>query len=673
MEHSDFAQTGQKVGLVMASVVAPSTLAPSLSRRSWQDQGLITGLATGAHYLLAVTSQDVIDVVARAAAGAASAWTIFPDDWSTERRDAAAALGCELATAPLGLGLAAYLDRRGVRTARQGLARQLAWRLGATALSGTVLIGATAGMRRLDRALGAHGRLAALPLSIPVGLATSAVIERVRGAGSDGELQPLGPAGLVDPDDAVDAVDDVPTARGLAAGGAVLAILYGAAWGERWTAQQVRRLAPGAAPGTGLGWQLASHAAFVAAGGAVLNALWTRAMQRVEAVTTTVDPWMQAAPGVWTDPLVSGDPASLVSWDSLGREGRRHVVAMVRPARVADPPPLPDGTVPGDLSIATVMGEPARAHPVQVFVGLDSAATPTERVELAIAEMDRTEAWSRSLLMLVSPTGTGYVNYVATAATQYLTRGDVASVTMQYSKRPSPLSLGKVRDAREQNRLLWLRILQRVRDMAPDERPEVVLFGESLGAHTSQDVLLGWGTLGPQALGIDRALWIGTPGGSKWMHEVTGAPRPDVDPSLVTVVNDHEQLMALGEEARSRLRYVLLSHDNDGVTKFGLDLLNRRPTWLGPDRPLREDVPGRAPRGIPAGMRWRPVTTFVQTLVDMKNAQVPGPFRAWAHDYRADLPEFIRDVYGLTCTDEQMQAIQEAVRRREAYRERAFS
>jgi len=277
------------------------------------------------------------------------------------------------------------------------------------------------------------------------------------------------------------------------------------------------------------------------------------------------------------------------------------------------------------------------------------------------------------MLMLVSPTGTGYVNYVAIAAAQYLTRGDVASVTMQYSKRPSPLSLGKVRDAREQNRLLWLHILQRVRAMAPDERPEVVLFGESLGAHTSQDVLLGWGTLGPQALGIDRALWIGTPGASKWMHEVTGAPRPDVDASLVTVVNDHEQLVALGQETRDRLRYVLLSHDNDGVTKFGPDLLNRRPAWLGPDRPRREDVPMRSPRGIPAGMRWRPVTTFFQTLIDMKNAQVPGSFRAWAHDYRADLPEFIRDVYDLECTDEQMQAIQDAVRVREELREGVFA
>ena len=122
----------------------------------------------------------------------------------------------------------------------------------------------------------------------------------------------------------------------------------------------------------------------------------------------------------------------------------------------------------------------------------------------------------------------GYVDYVAVAAAQYLARGDVATVTLQYSRRPSPLSLRKIAIAREQNRLLWLSILERLRER-PGRGREVVLFGESLGAHTSQDVFLHWGTLGPQALGVDRALWIGTPYASKWMHQVTGADRLDVD------------------------------------------------------------------------------------------------------------------------------------------------
>ena len=69
---------------------------------------------------------------------------------------------------------------------------------------------------------------------------------------------------------------------------------------------------------------------------------------------------------------------------------------------------------------------------------------------------------------------------------------------------------------------------------------------------------------------------------------------------------------------------MLLSHDNDGVTKFGPSLINRRPAWLGPHRPRELQIAGRSPRGIPSSMKWRMVTTFYQILIDMKNAQIPG-------------------------------------------------
>ena len=256
---------------------------------------------------------------------------------------------------------------------------------------------------------------------------------------------------------------------------------------------------------------------------------------------------------------------------------------------------------------------------------------------------------------------------------QYLTRGDVATVTLQYSKRPSPLSLGKVSVARTQNRLLWLRIVERLRSMDPDRRPKIVLFGESLGAHTSQDVFLGWGTIAPVSLGIDSALWIGTPATSEWSREVVDGDRPDVDPDLVAVVNDHEQYHRLAAQRRERIRYVLVSHDNDGVTRFGPDLLVRRPSWLAHDDAPDATAPGRSPRGTPPAMRWRPVTTFFQMLIDMKNAQLPGAYRAWGHDYRPDLPEFIRDVYDLGCSPDQLERITAAVQEREVNRERLFT
>jgi uncharacterized membrane protein len=160
---------------------------------------------------------------------------------------------------------------------------------------------------------------------------------------------------------------------------------------------------------------------------------------------------------------------------------------------------------------------------------------------------------------------------------------------------------------------------------------------------------------------------------SKWRDEVTGAPRPDVDQDLVAVVNDYEQFCERSPEARRKVRFILVSHDNDGVTKFDPDLLMRRPAWLGGQRPAVEEIPGRSPRGTPPAMRWRPVTTFFQTLIDMKNAQIPGAYRAWAHDYRADLPEFVRDAFDLHCTPEQLERIKAAVQEREEYRESLFT
>jgi uncharacterized membrane protein len=118
---------------------------------------------------------------------------------------------------------------------------------------------------------------------------------------------------------------------------------------------------------------------------------------------------------------------------------------------------------------------------------------------------------------------------------------------------------------------------------------------------------------------------------------------------------------------------VLLNHDNDGVTKFGLDLLWTPPRWLAARRPRPEPNAVGSPRGIPPGMRWRPITTFFQSLVDMKNAQIPGPYRAWAHDYRADLPRFVSAVYGLPATPEQLARIETALPLRESVREQLFA
>src|SRR3954469_24679335 len=57
--------TAPDVGLVVAAAMAPGTFAPSLSSRTALDQGLVTGLATGLHFLLAAGAQDALVATAR--------------------------------------------------------------------------------------------------------------------------------------------------------------------------------------------------------------------------------------------------------------------------------------------------------------------------------------------------------------------------------------------------------------------------------------------------------------------------------------------------------------------------------------------------------------------------------------------------------------------------------
>ena len=69
-------------------------------------------------------------------------------------------------------------------------------------------------------------------------------------------------------------------------------------------------------------------------------------------------------------------------------------------------------------------------------------------------------------------------------------------------------------------------------------------------------------------------------------------------------------------------------------------------------------------------MRWMPITTFFQVLVDMKNSAnvVPGVFAATGHDYRADLLPFFRAVLGIKVTDDQMQRLAAWLEQREVVR-----
>lgn len=159
-------ERGQQVGITVAAGVAPTTFAGSLSERSWLDQGLVTGLSTGTQYLVTVTAQDALDLAARGLAGSFA----MSSRWSDDRRATVAATVCQGLVVPLGFGVAAWLDRSGPLTSRRALLRQATWRIGLTGLAGSLLGMGTVATRSLDEAVGAGGRIAAIPLGGSTGL-----------------------------------------------------------------------------------------------------------------------------------------------------------------------------------------------------------------------------------------------------------------------------------------------------------------------------------------------------------------------------------------------------------------------------------------------------------------------------------------------------------------------
>ena len=340
-------------------------------------------------------------------------------------------------------------------------------------------------------------------------------------------------------------------------------------------------------------------------------------------------------------PLVSGSEQSLLPFADLGQQGRRYVTDVVTPELIKE-----------------VMGEEAVAHPIRTYVGFDSEPLyPTGRAELALAELARTGAFDRSHLLLVSPTGTGWVDHTLIEAAEFLTRGDIATCCVQYGRYPSFLSVQKVALGRSQFRLLLWGVKQRLEERPPDRRPRVLVFGESLGAWTSSDVVMFQGVEGFDHYGIDRALWVGLPWLAKWSRSgMTRGSSTLVPEGTVAVFDRHEQFEELSEEQRAGLRAVVVSHDNDPIAVLGPELLIQRPTWL---------ADGQRGRGVPDSMHWRPLITFVQTAMDAANAMVsvPGEFGSFGHDYRADMVRFVRDAYTLpAASDAQVASIEEVLR-----------
>jgi uncharacterized membrane protein len=276
--------------------------------------------------------------------------------------------------------------------------------------------------------------------------------------------------------------------------------------------------------------------------------------------------------------------------------------------------------------------------------------------------MERLGAFDRSYLLLVSPTGTGWVDHTVVESAEILSRGDIATACIQYGRAPSFLEVQGVSLGRAQFRQLLWGVKQRLRAMAPENRPKVLIFGESLGAWSASDVIMHQGISGFDHYGIHRALWFGLPGLARWSKTGMREGRnPLTPPGSVMAFDRFEQYQALSPDERAKLRAVIVDHDNDPISQMSLRMAVKRPPWLD----------GERGRGVPESMEWTPVITFSQVAVDAMNAMVviPGQFKSFGHDYRADTARFVGAGFDLPETSEaQMTALDRTLVRRELER-----
>ncbi|OEV30760.1 hypothetical protein AN219_08990 [Streptomyces nanshensis] len=301
--------------------------------------------------------------------------------------------------------------------------------------------------------------------------------------------------------------------------------------------------------------------------------------------------------------FVSGSPRSLISWRELGYEGRNFT-----------------GSTPSARRIREVTHRPAE-DPVRVYVGRRAfeglgragAEAYEAGAELAVAELERAGGFDREVLAVAGTTGMGWVNSTDAEPLEYLHGGDTAIVAMQYSYLPSWLSFVVDKEqAGRANRALMKAVRARWLEEPAGSRPELVVFGESLGAYGIEAAFDGPDDLLSK---VDGAVLAGSPGFSPVRREITahrdaGSPvwRPQYEQGR------HFRFAQWPAKDLARPpgpwrgpRVVYLQNASDPIVWWSWDLALERPRWLSP--PLGPDITEE--------VGWFPFVTFWQTTVDL--------------------------------------------------------
>lgn len=321
-----------------------------------------------------------------------------------------------------------------------------------------------------------------------------------------------------------------------------------------------------------------------------------------------------------TSELVSGGPGSLVHFDDLGFQGRTFV-----------------GETPTVDDIREFDDSVEPMQPIRAYVGLESAGTVEERVQLAVDELRRTGAFDRQVLVVATPTGTGWINPNAARTLEYMYHGDTAIVGVQYSFLPSWVASVVGPDSAP---ILGVALFEAVHaawsELPEDSRPALVAFGESLGSFAGEHAFSSDDGVAASLESIvartDAALFVGPTRGNpiygplvdqrdsgspSWKPELAAVPN-------LRVANTSDDITADATDW-PQPRVLYLHHPGDAVGTWEPANAWRSPGWA--DDPTPYDILGAA--------RWTPLVSVTQEVFDLMNGFSASP--GFGHDYRNHL------------------------------------
>lgn len=340
-----------------------------------------------------------------------------------------------------------------------------------------------------------------------------------------------------------------------------------------------------------------------------------------------------------TSPLRSGSPDSLEPWDTLGRQGQ---------AVVSDGPTAAD--------ISRVTGRPAM-EPIRVYAGLSPDRDFVAEANGVLAELLRTHAFERKVLSIQFGTGSGWLEEWSVASVEYLTNGDCATASMQYSYLGSVGAFLLDRNSpREGSSALFRVIHDYWASLDPHHRPKLYVGGVSLGSYGGQAAFASAEQMSQE---VDGAVWVGTPGFTPIWRSLTDSRRrgsPEITPVIDNgavfrfLTNpseiDHDHWgTPYGPWKGPRIAYV--QHASDPVVWWSPSLIWAEPDWI------RE----RAGDDVNPNISWTPWSTFWQVTADMAiSVSTPG---GHGHKYHQELTQVWAAV--LDVDDQPVAAIQKAI------------